>query len=611
MNADDPGQTAGFRAAGPADGPALRQSLGELARETGRSEADVVALAARHLRELRTGHEPRVYAWLVRAGRALLGSGYGRIDYDPAQVAEARALLSTAPAVVLSSHKSYLDGGALTVGFHDHRLPPLTVFGGINMSFWPLGTLWRRANMVFIRRGGDDPVYRLALRHTLASLVGQRRPLQWFIEGTRSRTGKLGPPRLGLLVYMVDAYQEGRLEDLWLLPVSINYDQLQEVAEYAGEARGAAKTAESLGWLVRFVRAQRGRFGSVYVRFGEPVSLRAALGPPEAVRAMQGGERRLALQKLAFEVSVRINDATAITGSSLVTLALLGARGHALTLRQIEVAVAGYLDFAQRRGLPVAASGLLTCGEAVRAALDGLMAQGVASAHRGGRQPVYGIAPDRHLAAAYYRNATAHYFLHGAIAELALLGAAEQQPGTRTAAFDAEALELRELLKFDFFFLDRPQFLDSVRAEIGRLAPDWMTRLEAGSDGAAALLARLPTLSSDMLLRSFFEAYRVVVDALEDPAPTSEDELLERCTGLGGQYLLQGRLHAPESVSRHLYRTGLALARHRDAVGTESGAAGRRTDLARRIDRVLRDLGAVHRIAVRRVERALRDEASA
>jgi len=611
VNADDPGQTAGSRAARPTEAPALRQSLAALARETGRSEAEVLALANRYLRELRTGHEPRVYAWLVRAGRALLGAGYGRIDYDPAQLAEARRLLSTAPTVVLSSHKSYLDGGALTVGFHDHGLPPLTVFGGINMSFWPLGTLWRRANMVFIRRGGDDPVYRLALRHTLASLVGEKRPLQWFIEGTRSRTGKLGPPRLGLLVYLVDAYQEGRLEDLWLLPVSINYDQLQEVTEYAGEARGAAKTAESLGWLVRFVRTQRGRFGGAYVRFGEPVSLRATLGPPEAVRAMQREERRLALQKLAFEVSVRINGATAITGSSLVTLALLGARGHSLTLRQIEVAVAGYLDFARRRGLPVAASGLLTGGDAVQAALEGLVSQGVASAHRGGREPVYGIVPDRHLAAAYYRNAIAHFFLHGAIAELAVLGAAEQPPGARAAAFDAEALELRELLKFDFFFLERPQFLDSVRAEIGRLAPDWSVRLEDGPDGVAALLARLPTLSSDMLLRSFFEAYRVVIDAIGDPAPTAEGALIGRCMGLGGQYLLQGRLQAPESVSGHLYRAGLALARHRQAVGAESGAAERRAQLARRIDRVLRDLANVHRIAVRRVERALRDGASA
>ena len=308
-----------------------------------------------------------------------------------------RELLHASPAVVLSSHKSYLDGGALTVGFHDHGLPPLTVFGGINMSFWPLGSLWRRANMVFIRRGGDDAVYRCTLRHYLAYLVSQRRPLQWFLEGTRSRTGKLGPPRLGLLVYIADAYRDGRIEDLQLVPVAVSYDQLQEVTEYAGEARGAAKSAESLGWLVRFVRAQRGRFGAVYVRFGEPVSTRASLGSPEEARASSPEAYRLALQKLAFEVSRRINDAIPISGSSLVTLALLGARGHALTLQQIRAAIPGYLDFARRRGLPMTPTSALDSDAAVVGVLDGLIAQGVARSHvdrrAGGIRHRSGAAP--------------------------------------------------------------------------------------------------------------------------------------------------------------------------------------------------------------------------
>ena len=210
MNDTQRADTASVGIGNMAESPEFRAALAEVARERGRDEANVVAQAHRYLHELRSGHSDLVYAWLVRAGRALLGSGYARIDYDPAQVARMRELLRTCPAVVLSSHKPYLDGGALTVGFHDHGLPPLTVFGGINMSFWPLGSLWRRANMVFIRRAGDDPVYRCTLRHYLAYLVSQRRPLQWFLEGTRSRTGKLGPPRLGLLVYIADAYRDGQ-----------------------------------------------------------------------------------------------------------------------------------------------------------------------------------------------------------------------------------------------------------------------------------------------------------------------------------------------------------------------------------------------------------------
>jgi glycerol-3-phosphate O-acyltransferase len=564
--------------------------------------------ARRYLRELRTRHSPAVHGLWVKAGRALLGRGYERIDYEPAQVERARALLASSPCVVLSSHKSYLDGGALTVGFHDHGLPPLTVFGGINMAFWPLGTLWRRNGMVFIRRGGDDAAYRRTLRQYLAQLVSERRPLQWFIEGTRSRTGKLGPPRLGLLAYLVDAWRDGRIDDLHLLPVTVSYDQLQEVAEYAGEARGAAKVAESLGWLLRFVRAQRGRFGNVYVRFGEPISLNEALGAPPAEHARSPEQRQLELARLAFEVSCRINDATPITGTALVSLALLGARGRALTLPQIRTAVQGYLDFAARRNLPRAPTAALETEDAIHAVLQGLVAQGVAREHRGGREPVFGIAPDAHLAAAYYRNSIAHYFLLGSIAELALLEAARQPRDQRAQAFTDEALALRSLLEFDFFFRERDAFLADLVAETFRLAPDWRERLDEGPDGVRTLLERAPTLSSDMLLRPFFEAYGVVADALaaRDPDATADAaQLLDECLGLGRQYVLQRRLGHPEAVSRHLFAAGLQLARHRGLCEAGPGEALRRTTFAGQLHGVLRRLQVVHDIAVRRVEAAL------
>ncbi len=595
-------------AASLADAPEFRAALAVLAQQSGRDQGQLVLQARRFLGELRTGHSRRVHGLWVRAGRALLGAGYARIDYEPQQVERVRALLATTPSVVLASHKSYLDGGALTVGFHDHDLPPLTVFGGINMAFWPIGTLWRRANMVFIRRGSDDPVYRCTLRHYLAHLVSQRRPLQWFVEGTRSRTGKLGPPRLGLLAYIVDAYREGRIDELALLPVSVSYDQLQEVSEYAGEARGAAKTAESLGWLLRFVRAQRGRFGTVYVRFGPPISLRDCLGPPQVASDGTLDEHRLQLHKLAFEVACRINDATPITGAALVTLALLGARNRALTLGQIRAAVHGYLDFAQRRDLPRAPTARLDSDAALRTVLYGLVAQGVVLAHHDGRETVHGVPPGQHLAAAYYRNTIAHFFLIAAIGELALLQAAEQAPAARLWAFDEAALELRSLLEFDFFFRDRAAFLAAVRSELALLAPDWQGRLGDGEDGVQALLGELPTLASDMLLRPFFEAYGIVADVLvahADRAAPPAAQLSDACAGLGGQYLLQRRLDYPESVSLHLFATGLELARRRGLLAPGDSALRLRAEFAAQIRGVLRRLSRVHAIAVRRVEATL------
>ena len=211
------------------------------------------------------------------------------------------------------------------------------------------------------------------LREYLGYLVEKGQHIEWYIEGGRSRTGKLLPPRLGLLVYVIDAYYEGRADDLSLIPVSIVYDQLSDVADFAEEARGSVKRPEGIGWLIDFYRSQRRRYGRIYVRFGEPLSLRQQLGPPAPSGPAVRSERDLELQKLAFELSWRINQVTPVTANALVTLTLLGATGVAMTLDQIRVALRDILAEVRRRRLPVAASvDALADVEGVLAALRAL-----------------------------------------------------------------------------------------------------------------------------------------------------------------------------------------------------------------------------------------------
>ena len=152
------------------------------------------------------------------------------------------------------------------------------------MSFWPIGPLGKRAGLIFIRRSfGDDQVYKLAVREYFGHLVAKRFNLEWYIEGGRSRTGKLRPPRYGLLHYLVRALEDGRAEDVTLVPVSITYEQLQEVGAMAAEQGGGAKSAEGLGWLAGYVRAQRRNVGH-----RARALRRAAVAAPGARRRRRG-----------------------------------------------------------------------------------------------------------------------------------------------------------------------------------------------------------------------------------------------------------------------------------------------------------------------------------
>ena len=115
-------------------------------------------------------------------------------------------------------------------------------------------------------------------------------------------------------------------------------------------------------------------------------------------------------------------------------------------------------------------------------------------------------------------------------------------------------------------------------------------------------------LCSDMMLRSFFEAYAVVADVMasgDASASFVESAVLDQCMGLGQQYLLQGRLRSPEAVSRHLFRAGIELARNRGLCSPVQGIDERRREFAASLQAVLRRLSVVHRIAVQRVEHAL------
>jgi glycerol-3-phosphate O-acyltransferase len=562
--------------------------------------------AGKILDELAAGWSRRLIDVLPNVGRLIFQRGFDpQIDYDETQVERMRAALQRHPGILLWSHRSNLDSLVLTAAMQEQGLPPAHVFAGINMAFGPMGAILRRGGVIFIRRStGDDPVYKYVLREYVGYVLEKRFNLSWSIEGTRSRTGKMLPPRLGLLSYAADAYLQGRVDDILLLPVSITFDQLNEIAEYANYARGGVKKPEGFGWLYGFVKAQGARhYGKIYVRFGEPVSLSAALGPPSGEIARDPAARRLALQKTAFEVAWRINQGMPVTATAIITTILLAMHGTGLTFDEVRLALGDGLRYLDSRSVPQTASArALSAAEPVRATLDALVAGGLVTYVGDGREPVWLIGPEHQLAATFYRNSTVHFLLDTALCELAVLRAIHDSTDP-VGAFWAEITWLRDLLKFEFYFREREEHRRQVRAEMERHDPAWEARLRSGADAADALLDEMRPLVSQVIVRPFVEAYRLVADVLasEDVSAATADgsgladdaEVTRRALGLGHQYVAQGRLRSSESVSVLLFATALQLARNRGLFEPGEDLAKRRAafltelrDLLRRIDRI-------------------------
>jgi glycerol-3-phosphate O-acyltransferase len=489
--------------------------------------------------------------------------------------------------------------------FYENGSPPSHTAGGINMNFFPVGPLVRRSGVFFIRRTfKDDPVYKFVLRHYIDYLVEKRFSLEWYIEGGRSRSGKLLPPRFGLLAYVVDAYRRGKSDDVVLIPVSISYDQISDVPDYAAEQSGAAKQRESFGWFIRFLRRLGRRYGEIHISFGEPLSLGKALGPPDPQAQPDPDEQNLTLQKLAFEVCLRINQVTPITPISLVALAVLGSADRAQTVDDVRVRLANLLYDVARRQLPVTNGAELETREGVERVLEALVENGVVTRFDEGSECVYLIGPDQQLAAAYYRNTIIHFFVNPAISELALLRAAESGGADASAEFFRAAMQLRDLLKFEFFFADKELFRGELRRELAERDPHWEDALRGGPDAIQALVRSFRPFNSHRVLRPFFEAYRVVADLLarQDPhTPVDRAKFLAASMGVGRQYHLQGRLHSTASISRVLFEAALRLAENRALLEPGQPELARwRTAFSEEIRGWLRRIDAIDALAASR-----------
>ena len=556
---------------------AFQAALAELAPRSGLS-LDAARRRAMHcLLEMICVHEP-FFGFLLDRGVGTLHTRPWSFDIDWSALDRLRRDHPGTSLVFLPTHRSYADAFVLMRALLSHRLPPTHILGGDNLRFFPLGTIGKRAGIIFIRRSfREDEIYKLALRRYMHHLIESGASLEWYMEGGRSRTGKLRAPQYGLLRYLVDALAEAPGRDVLLVPVSITYDHLGEVRTIVAEDAGAAKPKEGPGWLVKYLAAQGERQGEAHVRFGAPLSLREAM----PTLGTEGAHR--ALDRIAFEVFQRINRVTPVTATALVTLALLGVDGRTLSLHDVHGVLQPLLDYATARGLPAASLDRLRAPDGVERVLDRLVRRGLVDRSDNGSGAAYRIQPGQHAAAAYYRNSAVHWFVNRAILELGIMVAIRAGDGDALARGLDTARSWRDRLKFEFFFSDKSTFDEEIASE-GRLLDPDIGFVVSGRMMPASLLERSPFLIAHRILPPFLDAYRILAERLAvQSTDTAVDRkaLLADCLGFLRQQALERKVPHPEAASREILANGLALADHRGLlVPGDASLAERRRQFA-------------------------------
>jgi glycerol-3-phosphate O-acyltransferase len=516
------------------------------------------------------------------------------IDINEAQLQRVAETIATRPVIFLISHKSMLDTVALSLVLFDANLPLPLTFGGINLNTPGLGALIRRSGIIFLRRSfQDNEIYKSTFRRYIDYLIEKRFSLLWALEGTRSRTGKLLPPRFGLFNYVFESIQRTHLYDVTFIPVSVAYDQITEVEDYSIEQRGQKKKPEGITWPLRFLRRGRSR-GQIHLRFGDGVTVRELADPAELEAGIDDLQKQTLVATLAFEVAVRMNAATPITATAIITLILLAGGSRAQSLAEIQALARAGAALIRRRHLEIVGRSNFQDTNAVLATLAELHETGIVSYLDEGTERLYTVSPDQHLNAAYYRNTAIHYFILDAFVEIALLdsAAASDDP---VEAFFARTSELRELFKFEFYFPRRAEYRSEIEKRVHERFGEWEDIVCRDETAIRDALDAVQPLTAHAVLRSFVDAYRIVASVLESfgaDAVDDEGAFLSQCLKTGKQELLQGRVFSAESISKSLYQTGLKLANYRGLLAANQAAERARfhrefRNISDRLDEIL------------------------
>ena len=558
--------------------PAFTADLQQAASESGKTPEQALKYARKCLREIEA--TPRE-SWLrpaAKMARFIYTRSYeAELDINLDKLEELRALSRDHLLLFLWSHKSHMDSFVFLLSLYDNKFRPLPlIFAGINMNFLGFGALARRVGAIFLRRYfHEDPVYKLVFRRYIDFLIRNKMPLSWSIEGTRSRTGKLSPPKLGVLNWVLESCHREQVKDVLLVPVSIAFDRIAEIDDYVAIQTGQPKRKESLRWFFDYIFGMRQPYGKVYVRYGNPVTLGEPTGLSQGMLEGDQDQQRSEVTRMAFEVCTRIEQITPIKSADVLTMVLLGANRRALTTAELYRQSAQIADLVRQRELP-AASGFSLENEAeVSAAVLALKGAGLVKTFDKALLPVYYIPREQRLAAAYYRNTITHYFLRAALGEIGLAMCALDIDTPSVATLQVHVMALRDLYKFEFFYKPTEEFWQGVQYETGQRYPAW----DSGEHSIQKLLQDQPPRFGHAILRSITEAYlTIAVTLLElDTKPVGDrKKFTKQLLAQGQQMLLRRTISCESSVSQDLFTNGLLLAGHLNLLD------GGGTDLATR-----------------------------
>ncbi|MFO7709849.1 MAG: 1-acyl-sn-glycerol-3-phosphate acyltransferase, partial [Desulfobacterales bacterium] len=358
----------------------------------------------------------------------ILNNLFDGLVMNPEELAAVKRMSLRGPLVFIPSHKSHVDYLILSYVMYNNDLPCPLVAAGKNLSFWPIGPLFRRGGAFFIRRTFRGAVlYARVFAEYIHKLLEEGYNIEQFIEGGRSRTGKLLTPKLGLLSIILNAQRNGACRDLVFVPVAIAYDQVLEEKSYLQELGGGDKQPETLRQVLSARQFLKKRYGKVYLTFGSPFALQdLAAGESVSVRDAGPPELNRFCRSLAHRIAHEINLVSVVTSQALTAAAILNGVRERFSFEELMAVADVYLVHLDAVGARLADTLLLDHRRAIAHAVSACVQQKTLEALKtdpddAAESAGFMLNENRRPVLDYYKNTCIAFFVPVAFTALAIL----------------------------------------------------------------------------------------------------------------------------------------------------------------------------------------------
>jgi len=459
--------------------------------------------------------------------------------------------------IYVPCHRSHIDYLLLSYLLYINGHVPPHIAAGSNLNLPVLGQFLRRCGAFFLRRSfRDDPLYTAVFDEYLSTILSRGVSIEYFIEGGRSRTGRLLSPKAGMLQMTVMAYGGLPKKPIIFQPIYIGYEQLVEGSSYISELGGKEKKSESLGDLFSVFGILRRKYGKVHVNFGAPIYLDNLLKS----RAPKWREHDFStkpewlpglVSELAGTIMTNINGAADVNPVNLLAICLLAAPKHALPIDELACQV----SLCQRILRLSPPSDMLTVTALSGAEIiDYGLELGIVEKQRHSLGDIICVPAKAAVQLTYFRNNITHLFALPSFIASCLLIRSEIPRSRVLRQFSLIYPYLQRDLFLPWSYKQAKKALVKyikVFEELGLISGKRTLRRASGGSQSAASLGLL----GRGLLQTF-ERYFITISVLvlKGSGTLSANELEELCILYAQRISLLHEFDAPEFYDKNLFR---------------------------------------------------------